>query len=159
MHNAKQTENGYALIIVLLVIVIIAIMTPPIISKIMSSSTQYQKVEEALQLKKLGDMGVSYTERALDETEVKSEEKAKLEADKKAKIAGEIATNGLPKKASISEKEAAYKAAYNIEYRKVYIQEFKKEFKRVIKALYFLKLDQAILKIKLYIKMSLLVRT
>ena len=66
MQPLVKNQKGYVLIMVLLIIVIIAIMTPPVISKIMSSSTQFQKVEEDLQLEKLGDMGILYTDKAID---------------------------------------------------------------------------------------------
>lgn len=64
MNRVLNKESGYALIVVLLVIIIIAIMTPPIISKIMSSSTQFQKIEVNMQLEKLLDMGKYYSDAA-----------------------------------------------------------------------------------------------
>lgn len=133
MKNYIKNSKGYALIIVLLIIIIIAIMIPPIISNIMSNSTQFQKVESNLQLDKLGDMGALYTEKAMISAEEKSKIKAKVEADKKAKFDGEAASNSLPLTASESEKEAAYNKAYNETYKREYPKEFKKEFQRVMK--------------------------
>ncbi|MFJ8063149.1 hypothetical protein ACIQYS_00750 [Psychrobacillus sp. NPDC096426] len=131
-----NNSRGYALIIVLLIIIIIAIMTPPIISRIMSSSTQFQIVERELQLEKLGDMGVLYSEKAIVTAEENSKKVAELEADKIAKLEGDAASNRLPPSASSSERNAAYNKAYKDTYQREYPEEFKKEFQRVME-IYF----------------------
>ncbi|MBS4216994.1 hypothetical protein KHA96_01555 [Bacillus sp. FJAT-49711] len=68
MNNYIKKQNGYALILVLLIITIIAVLTPPIISSIMSSTHQYKKVEQNIQIENLREMGITYLEGVVEQS-------------------------------------------------------------------------------------------
>ncbi|MBU6081591.1 hypothetical protein [Allobacillus halotolerans] len=69
MSQFHKNENGAALVIVLLIITVIGIITPPIISNILGSIEQYQRTEESVQRSKLEDMGLTYMENAIIQSE------------------------------------------------------------------------------------------
>ncbi|WP_017186713.1 hypothetical protein [Alkalibacillus haloalkaliphilus] len=64
-----NNERGFALILVLIIIAVISITLPVIMTNLTNSAMQYQRSEEQLQLDKLEDMGVNFTNEVLKKVE------------------------------------------------------------------------------------------
>ena len=129
MIDKINNTKGYALIVVLLIIVVIAVMTPPIISKIMSNSSQFKIVEENLQIEKLGDMGLIYMDNSIDHSEEEAQEQAEILAEEAAKRAvaeflSKYDVNDVLSYPSQNEIDDVHKAAYKKEYLEVFKREF-----------------------------------
>lgn len=118
MRSRFNNTKGYALIMVLLIIVIIAIMTPPIVARIMTSSSQFQLVEEKLQIEKLQEMGVQYMEKsisiAIDYTNKSVESEKLTPVIAAAKFEGKLRELIPSNQMEVLVKDASYK--YELSY-------------------------------------------
>ncbi|MFB5282221.1 MULTISPECIES: hypothetical protein [Peribacillus] len=63
----EKNEAGYTLVLVLLTITLIFIFSLTLISSVLNSASQNKKTEENIQLNRLSEMGVTYTETAVKE--------------------------------------------------------------------------------------------
>ena len=118
MRSRFNNTKGYALIMVLLIIVIIAVMTPPIVVRIMTSSSQFQLVEEKLQIEKLQEMGVQYMEKsisiAIDYTNKSVESEKLTPVTAAAKFKGKLRELIPSNQMEVLVKDASYK--YELSY-------------------------------------------